>query len=388
MAAAPVMRADRDLRIDFFRGLALIFIFIDHVPGNLLSAITIGNFGFSDAAEMFIFLSGYSAAFVYGRVMAERGFLLAAAQIWKRCWQLYVAHIFLFVVFTAEVAYIAHRFNNPMFAEEMNVANFLQEPHVAVAMALMLRFQPVFMDILPLYIVLLLLFPFVLWGIERSPLAVLILSVAGYCVQWWLNFDMPAYPEGQIWFFNPAAWQLLFVVGALFGRGGTAGRLLMPRGRYWTWLAAATVAGSFAIGLSWKLANIFPGFPAILLDQIWPVDKTDLALIRLVNFLAIAYLVALGVRPDQPFLKSALAHPILLCGRHSLYIFCLSIFLCVIGQLAMVQFDYAYWVQGAVNAVGIGIMVMTGWLLSWYKEAEGAARSKSRAVVAPASLGM
>lgn len=378
----------RDLRIDFFRGLALIFIFIDHVPGNLLSAATIGSFGFSDAAEVFIFLSGYSAAFIYGRAMHERGFLLAAAQVWNRCWQLYVAHIFLFVVFTAEVAYIAQHFQNPMFAEELNVANFLEEPHVAVVMALLLRFQPTFMDILPLYISLLLLFPFILWMIGRNRWIVLALSIALYCLQWWLNFDVPAYPEGQTWFFNPAAWQLLFVIGALTGYGGAGGGLAVPRGRAWTALALAAAAGCFLIGLSWKLANAWPWFPAVLLDQIWPIDKTDLALIRLFNFLAIAYLAAVWIAPDQPFLSTTLARPVVLCGQHSLYVFCLSIFLCVIGQLVMVQFDYGWAAQAAVNAGGIGIMVVTAWLLSWYKDAERAAQGKARISAASDARGV
>lgn len=380
--------AKRDLRIDFFRGMALIFIFIDHVPGNLLSSLTIGSFGFSDAAEVFIFLSGYSAAFIYGRAMHERGFLLATAQVWNRVWQLYVAHIFLFVVFTAEVAYIAQRFKNPMFAEELNVANFLEEPHIAVVMALMLRFQPTFMDILPLYISLLLVFPFILWMIGRNRWIVLTLSIALYCLQWALNFDVPAYPEGQVWFFNPVAWQLLFVIGALIGHGGDGGGLAIPRGRVWTGLALVVAIGCFLIGLSWKLANAWPGFPAILLDQIWPVDKTDLALIRLFNFLAIAYLAAVWIAPDQPFLSTALAQPVVRCGQHSLYVFCLSIFLCVIGQLVMVQFDYGWAAQAAVNVGGIGIMMVTAWLLSWYKNAERVAAGKARMPAASGARGV
>lgn len=362
-AAGSTARSERDLRIDFFRGLALIFIFIDHVPGNILSVVTIGSFGFSDAAEVFIFLSGYSAAFVYGRVQRARGFIVALAQIWKRCWQLYVAHIFLFVVFTAEVAYIAARFRNPMFAEEMNVANFLQEPHIAVMMALSLQFQPAFMDILPLYIALLLLFPFALWGIERSPALVLAISVAAYVVQWWFNFDMPAYPEGSNWFFNPFAWQLLFVIGAVIGHATVAGRRLVLRG--WPIIAAAgaIVAGSLIIVMSWKLANISPRVPALLLDELWPVDKTDLALVRLVHFLAVAYLVAVLVPPEHRMLRAPAAYPVILCGQNSLHIFCLSIFLCVIGHLAVVQLDYAFWVQALVNGFGIGIMMLTAGII-------------------------
>src|SRR5262245_3374286 len=149
----------RDLRLDLFRGLALWLIFLDHIPSNVVSWITIRNYGFSDAAEMFIFISGYTAAFVYGRAMDERGFVVASARILKRAWQIYVAHIFLFTIYLAEISYIATRFQNPLYAEEMNILDFLKSPDVTIVQALLLRFRPVNMDVLPLYIVLMVSFP-------------------------------------------------------------------------------------------------------------------------------------------------------------------------------------------------------------------------------------
>src|SRR5262245_36619070 len=98
-AAVPAPASQRDLRLDLFRGLALWLIFLDHIPSNVVSWATIRNFGFSDAAEIFIFISGYTAAFVYGRAMRERGFIIAGARILKRAWQIYVAHMFLFVIY-------------------------------------------------------------------------------------------------------------------------------------------------------------------------------------------------------------------------------------------------------------------------------------------------
>src|SRR6516162_1958354 len=83
--------AERDLRIDLFRGLALWLIFLDHIPANTVSWITIRNYGFSDATEIFVFISGYTAAFVYGRAMQERGFVLATARVMRRAWQIYAA---------------------------------------------------------------------------------------------------------------------------------------------------------------------------------------------------------------------------------------------------------------------------------------------------------
>ena len=136
MRAAPA--TDRDLRLDFFRGIALWLIFVDHIPSNIVNSFTLRNFGFSDAAEAFVFISGYTAAFVYARAMRERGFFTASGRILRRVWQLYVAHIFLFVIFFAQIAYVARTFQNPLFAEEMNIVELLREPDVMFPQAMLL----------------------------------------------------------------------------------------------------------------------------------------------------------------------------------------------------------------------------------------------------------
>src|SRR5262250_853495 len=120
-AASPLPPGGRDLRLDLFRGVALWLIFLDHIPQNVVNWFTIRNYGFSDATEIFIFISGYTAAFVYGRAMRERGFIVASARVLRRAWQIYVAHIFLFTIFMAEIAYVASTFENPLYAEEMNI---------------------------------------------------------------------------------------------------------------------------------------------------------------------------------------------------------------------------------------------------------------------------
>ena len=165
--AVPVISfpavGERELRLDLFRGLALWLIFIDHLPPNILTWFTIRNYGFSDATEIFIFISGYTAAFVYGRAMIESGFVVATARILRRVWQIYVAHVFLFTIFLAEISYVATSFENPLYTEEMGIMDFLKQPDVTIVQALLLRFRPVNMDVLPLYIVLMLFLPLILW---------------------------------------------------------------------------------------------------------------------------------------------------------------------------------------------------------------------------------
>src|SRR3954454_13811297 len=174
----PNAPAGRDLRLDLFRGLALWHIYIEHIPSNVVNWITIRNYGFSDDAEIFVFISGYTAAFVYGRTMQQRGVVVASARILKRAWTVYIAHVFIFVIFMAEIAYLTRSIDNPLYNEEMGALDFMKEPGDTLIQALLLKFKPTFMDVLPLYIVLLLGFPPVLWLLKRAPTLALAFSVA------------------------------------------------------------------------------------------------------------------------------------------------------------------------------------------------------------------
>src|ERR1700736_473380 len=177
--------AERDLRLDLFRGLALWLIFLDHIPSNIVNWVTIRNYGFSDATEIFVFISGYTAAFVYGRAMREHGTVVAGARILKRAWQVYVAHIFLFAIYMAEISYVATSFENPLYGEEMGVLDFLKQPDVTLVQALLLKFKPANMDVLPLYIVLLAGFPPMLWLLLRRPTLALVASMLLYIMTWY-----------------------------------------------------------------------------------------------------------------------------------------------------------------------------------------------------------
>src|ERR1700677_2914094 len=219
VAPPAAASAERDLRLDLFRGVALWLIFLDHIPENVVNWFTIRNYGFSDATEIFIFISGYTAAFVYGRAMRERGFLISSARVLRRAWQIYVAHIFLFTIFMAEIAYVAATFDNPLYAEEMNILDFLKQPDVTIFQALLLKFKPVNMDVLPLYIVLLLFFPPMLWLLMWQAALALAGSALVFVLAWNFDWDFRGYPNGG-WFFNPLAWQLLFVFGAWCALGG------------------------------------------------------------------------------------------------------------------------------------------------------------------------
>jgi len=362
--------ARRDLRLDFFRGLALIFIFLDHIPSNLVSWITVRSYGFSDATELFVFVSGYSAAIAYGGAMRRSGFRLATARILRRCWQLYVAHIFLFVIFIAQIAYVAARFNNPMFAEEMQIVDFLNDPSATLLQALLLKFRPANLDILPLYIVLLLVFPLVLWALERRPALVLAGSAFLYGFVQAFHLNLPAYPPGEGWFFNPYAWQLLFVLGALLGRVHGSGGPAVPYRRGFLAVAVAYLLFALLVALSWHIPRLEAHFPTWLGPLIYPIDKTGLDPLRLLHFLALAYVTVALVKADNPFLAWRIAQPVVRCGQQSLYVFCAGIVLSFTGHFFLVEVDDSFPAQILVSAAGVAVMIGLAYLLAWYRRAE------------------
>ena len=381
MASPPqAATSERDLRLDLFRGVALWLIFLDHIPENIVNWFTIRNYGFSDATEIFIFISGYTAAFVYGRTMRERGFLLSSARILRRAWQIYVAHIFLFTIFMAEIAYVAATFDNPLYAEEMKILDFLKQPDVTIFQALLLKFKPVNMDVLPLYIVLLLLFPPMLFVLLRHPNVALAGSAVVYALTWKLDWNLPAYPNG-VWFFNPFAWQLLFVFGAWCALGGTQRLAGFLRSRIVLAVAIAYLVFAFAITLTWHFESLDRFVPTWLAEWMYPIDKTNLDVLRFAHFLALAVVTVRFIPRHWSGLKSAILQPAIRCGQHSLEIFCLGVFLAFAGQFIIAESSGGPLLQTAVSALGIIIMIATANLISWYKAIEG--RSPQSRVKSP-----
>ncbi len=377
--APPTITAvnERELRLDLFRGLALWLIFIDHLPQNLLTWLTIRNYGFSDATEIFIFISGYTAAFVYGRAMQEQGTLVASARIFKRVWQIYVAHVFLFTIFLAEISYVATRFQNPLYTEEMGILDFLKEPDVTIVQALLLRFRPVNMDVLPLYIVLMLFLPLILWLMRRRADLTLGLSVLLYALTWEFDWHLTAYPNGS-WAFNPFAWQLLFVFGAWCALGGAKRMERILNSPITLWISVAYLLGAFWVTLTWHIPQIHHLLPKLLEQWMYPINKPDLDVLRFAHFLALAALTVRFLPKDWPGLKSVWLRPMVLCGQHSLEIFCIGVFLAFAGQFFLGEIAGGAVMHGLVSLIGIVIMSTAAWVFSWYKRvtAKGGARAK------------
>ncbi len=361
---------ERDLRLDLFRGIALWLIFLDHIPSNIVNWITIRNYGFSDATEIFVFISGYTAAFVYGRAMRQHGVVVASARVLKRAWQIYVAHIFLFAIYMAEIAYVSASFENPLYGEEMGIFDFLRQPDVTLVQALLLKFKPANMDVLPLYIVLLAGFPPMLWLLVRAPAIALGMSVLLYGLTWLFGWNLPAYPNGN-WVFNPFAWQLLFVFGAWCGIGGTKQLQTVVASPVTIGIAVLYLLFAFCVAMTWYVPGLGHLLPRWLEEWMYPIDKTNLDVLRFAHFLALAVLTIRLVPQHWPALQSPWLRPAILCGQHSLEIFCLGVFLSFAAHFAMVEVSEGVAMQLGTSLLGIIVMVATAALISWYRKIEG-----------------
>ena len=213
--------SQRDVRLDLFRGLANWLIFLGHIPDSVLAWFTTRNYGFSDGADLFVLISGYTATFVFGKMMMERGFVIGATRLLRRVWQLYVAHVLLFIFYLTAVHLLAHKFDDPHLMDRFNVALLMNLPVETLSQGLVLKFKQLNLDVLPLYIVLMVAFPVALWFMLRWRNAVMIGSISLYLAARHYGWNFPSYPGG-VWYFNPYAWQLLFVFGAWLALGGAA----------------------------------------------------------------------------------------------------------------------------------------------------------------------
>ena len=363
MAEQDKVIVERDLRLDLFRGIGLWMIFLDHIPHDVVSWLTLRNYGFSDAAEFFVFISGYLAGFIYGPIIKAGHFLSALKRLWKRAMEMYVAHIMLFLIFTAQIARTVRKFDNPLYEDEFNVHNFLDHPDILIGQALTLRYKPVNLDVLPLYIALIATAPFILWAMVRRPNLTLLASIVLYIFARIFDWNFASYPAGSTWYFNPFAWQMLFIFAAWCGTGGASRIWPIVQSRLALIAAIIWIAFAFLIVMTWHVAALDALVPKWMIKIIYPIDKTDLDMFRFTHFLALALIVSRYVPHDWAPLKFKWLRPAIMCGRHSLPIFCFGVFLSFAAHWVLMQYTRGVWEQLVVSGVGILIMIAIAWVL-------------------------
>ena len=229
----------RDPRLDVFRGLAMAIILVAHMPGNPVTEFIPARFGPSDAAEMFVFCSGFASAIAFGGTFRRAGFALGTLRIAHRCWQIYWSHLALFITVAALCVAGSALPGAVDYVHALWLQQFFAEPRQGLLHLVTLTYVPHYFDILPMYMAVLAMVPAVMALARLGPAAPLAACITLYLAQLALGWDLPAeWWSDRPWFFNPFAWQLLFFSGFAFATGW----LPAPAPRRWLlWLALAFV---------------------------------------------------------------------------------------------------------------------------------------------------
>ena len=314
----------RDSRLDLFLGMANWFIFLDHIPNNSANWITLRNYGFSGAADVFVFVSGYVAAATYARIMLERGFIVGATRVLRRAWQLYAAFIVLFAIYVVTIGDVATRYSAPDLIYDFNLAGLLDDPVRTVAHGLLLQSRALNLDMLQLYVLLMACFPPVLWMMLRRPGLTMAGSVALYLAARQFEWNLPSFPDGS-WTLNPFCWQLLFVLGAWCALGGASLRHAIFKSKMLAFFGTAFLAFALVMTMAGRFPELGETLPRWLHDAFIPNDRTNLAPYRVGHFVVVALFVARFVPKDWPALKWPILRPLIICGRQTLAVFCAGV---------------------------------------------------------------
>jgi hypothetical protein len=371
--------AGRDLRLDLFRGLANWAIFLDHIPHEVMSWITPMNYGFSDAADLFVFISGYTAAFVFGRIMIERGYVVAMSRLVRRASELYIAHIIVVTIYIGLIAWVSLEFHDPDDLNQFNVAVFLGKPLLQFIQALALRYRPANLDVLPLYILFLGTFAPALWLMVRKPTLTLVCSMLVYFAGRHFGWNLAASPSG-FWYFNPFAWQLLFFLGAWIALGSAHAIQWIIRTKTVFWLAVAYLIFAFMVTMAIHAPDLGNLLPHWMVEPFDPNDKTNLAPYRVVHLMALGLVVTHFLPADSPVLQWRSLRPLIKCGQNSLQVFCIGIVLSFCAHVAIEISLNSFWVQILVGAIGILLMTASAYYRTWSKQ-------RGRILPSPVRLG-
>ncbi|MEX0340102.1 MAG: OpgC family protein [Arenibacterium sp.] len=391
-ATAKPVASTRDPRLDFYRGIAMFIILIAHIPGNAWTRWIPARFGFSDATEIFVFCSGMASAIAFGGAFARAGWLMGTARVLFRCWQVYWAHICLFF-FTAMMmaALDSTGAFEKSYINSLNLSHFFNRTGEEIVGLFTLTYVPNYFDILPMYLVVLLLMPIFMALSQISVWAVAFASLAIWSAANIGTLHLPAEPWSEReWFFNPFGWQLLFFTGFAFMKGWLPAP---PVSRTLFWVCIGFLVFSAPFG-SWKvftwINNAAPDLGAEL-RQVWRAirlfdeatgfdfrDKTDFSILRYVHFLALAYAGWYVAGPGGSRLKALAAGAagragqvlmmiITKVGQQSLAVFVFSMALARILGFLLDQLGRNLATTAAINLFGFVLIIGVAYIAAWFK---------------------
>ena len=373
-------RRVRDPRLDFFRGIAMFVIFVAHVPWDWWALAIPARFGFSDATETFVFCSGMASAIAFGAVFERRGWWMGTARVLHRVWQVYWSHIALFIavlalVMTMDALGYTSR-SGASYLAGLNLTHVFDPAKNAFPGLLTLTYVPNYFDILPMYLVILVMLPVVV-GLARLSRA----AAALFCVALWVwanmklfglpgwGVDLPAEPwSGRSWFFNPFGWQLVFFTGFALMRGW----LPAPPVNRTLLVVAALVTLASVPFTYYRVLNAVPELRSVF-DAMWVWrDKTDFGPLRFVHFLATAYLAWVAVGPMGRRITdwgrlTVVVDVIRKVGQQSLAVFLASMFLARVAGFALDRMGRDHFTMALVNLSGFALLVAVAYGVAWFK---------------------
>lgn len=363
----------RDPRLDVFRGLGMFIILIAHIPENKFASWIPARFGYSDAADLFVFCSGMASAFAFASLFEKRGWWLGAARILHRVWQVYWAHIGSFVVVVSIAALMdGARGGDFYVSERLNLAGFFDAGADNLARVATLRIVPDYFDILPMYLVLLAMIPLMmaLRSLNRAAPFALMLFLWAAAFVWGVNFIGRPGPD-PAWYFNPLGWQLVFFAGFALARGW------VPAPPVNAWLIGLCTAfviacAPISCGAQALCHSGYAASPwlASLNDFLHPLaDKTNYDPLRFVHFLATAYLAFAASGPRGSRLHARGFETLRRVGQQTLAVFLAGMALAqILGMLLDVM--GSGWAQNVlVNALGLASLVLVARAANWFRKA-------------------
>lgn len=358
------VKKERDVRLDFFRGLTMFVIFVAHGPDNPWNNWIPARFGFSSGAELFVFCSGFASSIAFGGVFMRKGLVLGTARIAFRCWQVYWAHICVFLMTIGLIAVVNHIWPLSGFDKEP-FGELFADPMRGILGMLTLTYLPAYLDILPMYLVILAMIP-ILMGLRKLhwtlPFA---LVIGSYLSAWFLGLTLIGNPwTGHGWFFNPFAWQLMFFSGFFFGMGWIkAPSLADPRLMI---LAAAILILSVPLTF-WGIVDNVPWLASAHDWLLSEEEKSNLHILRVIHFLALAYVVLSLVTPFRHKLMLGPGKIILTVGRQSLAVFLVSILAARLVSIAIIMSMGSVGEVAAMNLAGFAAIIATAYIATWFK---------------------
>lgn len=342
----------------------MLIILLAHIPNDGWALWIPARFGFSDATEMFVFQSGMASAIAFGSTFDRHGALALVARVAQRIWQIFWAHIAIFVVVTAIMVVAGARYDGVTYIDSLNLVPFISDPGHLLVSLLTLTYVPNYFDILPMYIVILAIMPVMMLASKLNRVLPFLVMIGLWVATQFGLTHLPAEPwSDRPWFFDPFGWQLLFFTGFFLMRGA-----LPAPGYDRRLMALAVVAVVVTVPFAWvRFQEMHPFFQTAAACLAPLTDKSNFGLLRFIHFLALCYIAVRLVGEKGARLRGPVVRVLSVVGQQSLAVFIAGI---VIAQPIGIALDHAGRTTVAEvigNLAGFAILISTAFLVRWFK---------------------